>query len=87
MNIYHYTDLNGLKGILSSNAFWATNFYFMNDAHELQHGVKCIENALGYLGGDLSEMRIDFIKESLKNTILGTSLVTIIFLFAKIQTC
>lgn len=51
MNIYHYTDLNGLKGILSSNAFWATNFYFMNDAHELQHGVKCIENALGYLGG------------------------------------
>lgn len=66
MNIYHYTDLNGLKGILSSNAFWATNFYFMNDAHELQHGIKCIENALGYLEGDLSKRRIDFIKDSLK---------------------
>ena len=26
MKIYHYTDLNGLKGIIESGSLWATHF-------------------------------------------------------------
>ncbi|MFS6814982.1 DUF2971 domain-containing protein [Citrobacter meridianamericanus] len=46
MSIYHYTDLNGLQGIVSNNELWATNIYFLNDRVELRHGLKCYLNAL-----------------------------------------
>lgn len=26
MKIYHYTDLNGLKGIIESGSLWATHY-------------------------------------------------------------
>ncbi len=29
MKIYHYTDLNGLKGIIESGSLWATHFSFL----------------------------------------------------------
>jgi hypothetical protein len=35
--LYHYTDVAGLVGILSSTSLWATNLRFMNDAAELAH--------------------------------------------------
>ncbi len=46
MKIYHYTDLNGLKGITESGSLWATHFSFLNDSNELIHGMNCLENAL-----------------------------------------
>lgn len=49
MAIYHYTDLNGLKGIVESNTLWATNIYFLNDREEFYHGYKCFLNALDYI--------------------------------------
>lgn len=49
MKIYHYTDLNGLKGIIESGSLWATHFSFLNDSNELTHGMNCLENALQYL--------------------------------------
>lgn len=49
MAIFHYTDLNGLKGIVESNALWATNIYFLNDREEFHHGYKCFLNALDYV--------------------------------------
>lgn len=49
MAIYHYTDLNGLKGIVESNTLWATNIYFLNDREEFHHGYKCFLNALDYI--------------------------------------
>lgn len=46
MSIYHYTDLNGLKGIVSNNSLWATNIYYLNDRLEFRHGLSCYLNAL-----------------------------------------
>lgn len=34
--LYHYTNQAGLKGIIESNALWATYFEHMNDAHEIR---------------------------------------------------
>ncbi|HEI8721956.1 TPA: DUF2971 domain-containing protein [Serratia marcescens] len=58
MNIYHYTDLNGFKGIIESDSLWATNFHFMNDSQELKHGVDCVKGCLDYIS---SEFDVDFI--------------------------
>jgi hypothetical protein len=33
--LFHYTDLQGLRGILSSNTLWATNYRYLNDRSEL----------------------------------------------------
>lgn len=65
MKIYHYTDLHGLKGIISSSSLWATNFSFLNDSNELTHGLKCLENALQYLQDELSPKTLQFIQQAL----------------------
>jgi hypothetical protein len=37
-SLYHYTDFNGLLGILSTNDLWLTHSRFSNDEQELTHG-------------------------------------------------
>lgn len=37
--IYHYTDQNGLMGILENDCIWATHYRFLNDASERQGAV------------------------------------------------
>ena len=34
--LYHYTELNGLKGIVTTNTLWATHFAYLNDRTEMQ---------------------------------------------------
>ena len=34
--LYHYTTLEGLKGILETQTLWATHFEFLNDSSELK---------------------------------------------------
>lgn len=52
-NLWHYTTLDGLKGMLSSQTLWATDYRHLNDSSELTHSkfllyqelfpkVKCI---------------------------------------------
>jgi hypothetical protein len=33
--LYHYTNEDGLRGIIKSNSFWATYYRNMNDANEI----------------------------------------------------
>ena len=37
--IYHYTSLEGFRGILESEDLWLTESAFMNDASEIEHGI------------------------------------------------
>ena len=37
--LYHYTDGQGLKGILESETFWFTDYRHLNDPSELTHGM------------------------------------------------
>ena len=32
--LFHYTNIGGLKGIIKSNSIWATHYSFLNDAQE-----------------------------------------------------
>jgi predicted RNA-binding protein len=36
--VYHYTDINGLKGIIDSKNIWATHSSFLNDGKEIKYG-------------------------------------------------
>lgn len=37
--LWHYTDANGLLGILQSQGFWASSATYLNDDQELKYGV------------------------------------------------
>ncbi|MCA9884301.1 MAG: DUF2971 domain-containing protein [Anaerolineae bacterium] len=44
--LYQYTDENGLKGILQSKVFWATDSEYLNDESEIEYGNALISNVL-----------------------------------------
>lgn len=45
-SIYHYTDLNGLKGIVEHNDLWLTNSRFSNDDQEMTHGLDVVREVI-----------------------------------------
>lgn len=44
--LYHYTSVEGLKGIVESNALWATSAYYLNDSAEILYGYRVLHAAL-----------------------------------------
>lgn len=73
--LFHYTNLNGLIGILDTSELWLSNMYFLNDKNEFELGLKfVIEQLESYKDGfsvlkptkyfiEALEKAIDFIKE------------------------
>jgi hypothetical protein len=50
--LYHYTDFNGLKGILASHSLWATYSRTLNDGSEQRFGETVICKLLQDMVGD-----------------------------------
>lgn len=46
IELFHYTDQNGLLGIINSNSFWATKITCLNDSSEYFLAFKIAENIL-----------------------------------------
>ncbi|HEY0170096.1 MAG TPA: DUF2971 domain-containing protein [Pyrinomonadaceae bacterium] len=44
--LYHYTNAEGLIGILGRKQIWASNVCFLNDARELIHGRMLVEKVI-----------------------------------------
>jgi hypothetical protein len=44
--IYHYTDLNGLKGIVDNHDLWLTHSRYSNDDEELTHGFQIVQRVI-----------------------------------------
>jgi hypothetical protein len=57
--LYHYTSLDGLVGIVTARAIWATDARYLNDASELTYAAELIESvivgAFGEVGPPLDE--------------------------------
>jgi hypothetical protein len=67
--LYHYTDLGGLKGIIDAGDLWLTHLRFSNDNEELTHGKDIVRGKLDErMASDPSE-RQDYL-ESIKNWVL-----------------
>jgi hypothetical protein len=44
--LYHYTDANGLLGILQEKELWASNALHLNDAGEVSHGLTLLSQEI-----------------------------------------
>ena len=42
--LYHYTTAAGLKGIIKSKSFWASDYRFLSDATEFRYGLDIFEH-------------------------------------------
>ena len=65
--LYHYTNSNGIKGIIESGTFWATHHIFFSDPEELDYGIKICDEILS--GIIKSEEKNNIISDSLENFI------------------
>jgi len=45
-HVYHYTDIQGLIGILSTRTLWATDVAYMNDASEYAYGGTIVDEVI-----------------------------------------
>jgi hypothetical protein len=64
--ISHYTDLNGLYGIVESGGFWLSDHRFLNDTEEFENGRRLTRNLLEFL---MSKPRFTDFKGVLKETL------------------
>src|SRR5208337_1945111 len=44
--LYHFTDLQGILGILKSGELWCTNAQYLNDSVEVKFGLRMISNVV-----------------------------------------
>ena len=44
--LYHYTTVEGIKGIIENDELWATSAYYMNDSAEILYGYRVLHKAL-----------------------------------------
>ncbi|WP_157932193.1 DUF2971 domain-containing protein [Mycobacteroides abscessus] len=52
-DLYHYTTIDGLLGILDSGRLWGTHVAFLNDSRELEYGIEAIHKTLTSAGEQL----------------------------------
>lgn len=46
ITVYHYTDLQGLKGILDTQGMWLTDYAYLNDSSEMEYGLGLVKQKL-----------------------------------------
>lgn len=51
--LYHYTSVSGLTGIVSSRTVWATAASYLSDARELRHAIDLARNRLSQLQAEV----------------------------------
>ncbi len=61
--LYHYTTIEGLKGIVESKSIWATSYRYLNDTEEIRHGLKIIKE---YVDSELRRAYTKNAKASLR---------------------
>jgi hypothetical protein len=44
--LYHYTSVEGLRGIIENNELWATSAYYLNDSAEITYGCTVLTQVL-----------------------------------------
>lgn len=64
--LFHYTDLNGLIGILSNKGFWLSDARYLNDAEELYNGASL---SISLISSALQKNRFNQFNLILQNTL------------------
>ena len=71
--VFHYTDLNGLLGIVQNHDLWLTNARYSNDDREMLHGLQVTEDVIkerreAALGDPLRLDYLDRVQKELATT-------------------
>ena len=71
--IYHYTDLNGLLGILESKELWATDVRYLNDASEATFGEERLRKLVALIPRvDFPDLRLSTYSDKCGRTLVLT---------------
>lgn len=63
-DMYHYTDIEGFKGIIEDNCLWATNINFMNDSKEYKEGMElCYHEIESLLKTNIDEKEKEYLNQ------------------------
>ena len=62
--LFHYTDLEGAHGILTSRQIWLTKIQHLNDAAELRYALELLRARAQDWPGDLPRAARDFLLET-----------------------
>jgi hypothetical protein len=54
-HLYHYTSIDGVKGVLDENSLWASQIHFLNDTQEFKYSISIVEKVLAELQKQLPE--------------------------------
>ena len=68
--LFHYTNSVGLRGILSTNTIWLTDYRFLNDARELEYGKNRASEILVQMKEDATtefQLQLDRIEDKLSS--------------------
>jgi len=70
--IYHYTDQNGLLGILKTKSIWATHVRYLNDLQEIKAGEDAFRQVMRELVAshpnvDNDESKIEAVLDAMKS--------------------
>ena len=63
--LYHYSDVNALKGIVDSNELWATHWNYLNDRNEFRSALNILKECINQRLKDESISTV--MKDYLKN--------------------
>lgn len=63
-HLFHYTDLDGVKGILSSKSLWMSKFTASNDISEITLAISHFQNFVASRVGALAEAEGEFLREA-----------------------
>jgi hypothetical protein len=64
--LYHYTDLDGLRGIIANNDVWLTHAQYCNDEEELTHGVRLTQAVIQEHAKSVTPDRRAYLEELLR---------------------
>jgi hypothetical protein len=70
--LYHYTNMDGLRGILESHVLFGTNLRFLNDSSEWLHGFDLLKEWVNAVptsddrGKQWQEISVQFIEETVE---------------------
>jgi hypothetical protein len=55
--LYHYTSIEGLKGILESRCLWASQIHFLNDTQEFRYSIEILKKLISKFKDELPKQR------------------------------
>src|ERR1035441_5806539 len=61
--LYHYTNLEGLGGIIANSDLWLTNARYCNDEEELIHGVRLTQSIVQEQAQSADAKRREYLDE------------------------